>query len=55
MMSDEPDWLEELCKLMREGKIRMTFSKYCQSGIVGLDQCPCWRCERERGGRAATA
>ena len=41
------DSLEELLKVF-EG-VKFTFSKDCRSGIVGKENCQCWRCKKERG------
>ena len=33
----------QLMKLLAEADVRVSFSKWCRSGIVG-DKCICWRC-----------
>jgi len=36
--------LKELCELIDSAGGRFTFSANCVSGVIGRDQCQCWRC-----------
>lgn len=50
-MSDVLDeLLAELDDLARAGKVRISFSANCVSGLIG-DWCQCWRCRSRRGER----
>ena len=36
--------LKELCELIDSAGGKLTFSANCVSGVIGCDQCQCWRC-----------
>jgi hypothetical protein len=44
--------LEELCQLLKEANVEVTFSINCRTGYFGQDGCNCWRCRKSRGEEA---
>ena len=40
------DTLKDLCDLLAESTLTLTFSKDCVSGLIGRKMCRCWRCRK---------
>ena len=41
---DTSDAIDELVAILKQAKVKVTFSQWCRSGIVGRELCVCWRC-----------
>ena len=41
--TESADSISELCRLIDEAGLTVTFSANCRSGLIG-DLCRCWRC-----------
>lgn len=41
------DAIKQLAELLRDANVKVTFSRWCISGIV--ERCECSRCRRKRG------
>ena len=44
-MATTKSLLDELCDILDEAGVTVTFSQYCRTGLVG-DLCRCWRCRK---------
>ncbi len=46
-MDERDNTFKQLDALLKEAGLKVTFSRWCISGLV--PDCACWRCLKERG------